>query len=660
MSTSSDPPGKPSLPSPLGKIDEIADQFEAAWKKGEAPSIAAFLGDATGAFRVDLLDELVEIDRTYRRRAGQDDGADKYLREYPELVGSPPETLAWSMRPTAHAGMAATSPAEPAPGSRLGSYDLLDRLGGGGMGVVFRARHVLLKKEFALKVLSPRLARHPEVVRRFLREMEAIGRLEHANLVRASDAAVGDGVPFLVMELLDGTDLARLTERIGPWPVAEACAAVQQAAIGLQHVYEQGMVHRDIKPSNLLLTRSAVVKVLDLGLAQLDAGMESTGMTEAGRMLGTPDYVAPEQVLDSHAVDIRADLYSLGCTLFQLLTGEPPFGKATHPTLGRKREAHLTESAPDIRTRRPEAPMELAAVLSRLLAKRPEERYATPAEVAAALEPFAAGVRLEHLLDVDQPATRPQPLVCSAPSATMPALTPAKAWMSRRRWLALGTPLVAAGVLVPLGWRWLRQPEITTPPSRLEPLSLRSFRVWRYANSRENPELLGELGENTYRALYDDQVEVEAELSEPAYAYLLACNPTVEVGKQIQLCLLADENTLPEIGPRVSYQSVGKRFVLNDGAGLQAFVLLASRQPLPAYAQWRKETPALPWKRVPATAGIVWRGDGLRLERLMAPGDLRGTEVALEEFAVLEKLNRQLRSDVRIETAALIAFAAVR
>ena len=455
------------------------------------------------------------------------------------------------------------------------------------------------------------------------------------------------------MELLDGTDLARLTERTGPWPVADACAAVRQAAIGLQHIHERGMVHRDIKPSNLLLTRAGVVKILDLGLAQLGAGSEAGPMTEAGRMMGTPDYVAPEQILDSHAVDIRADLYSLGCTLFQLLAGEPPFGKATHPTLARKREAHLSETAPDVRTRRPDVPEQLAAVLARLLAKRPEQRFGTPAEVAAALEPFAAGARLERLLEGDGPPARPM-------DERSTEIVSVSRKMNRRRWLALGTPVAAAGVLGPLSWWWFGRRQPTIRPIAREPLTVRTFRVFRYGDAGDHAEPLGELGRETYRTQLGDEVEVEVELSEPAYASLLACNPTDEVGKQIQLCLSADEKTPPEARQLVSYKAAGTRFRLDDGTGLQAFVLLVSRQPLPAYAEWRRQTPPLTWKRARATAGFVWRGDGQRLDRLAAPGDLRGTEVAVAESALLEKLNQQLGSDRRIETAALIAFAVVR
>jgi serine/threonine protein kinase len=657
MSFSADPLEEASASSPLEKIDLIADRFEAAWKRGEAPSIQAFLGEATGAFRVDLLGELVAIDRVYRRRAGRDASLEDYLHEYPELAGGAPAepaaTNPWQTQLTPDENTDGAGDTLPEPGSHLASYELIEKLGGGGMGVVFRARHVLLKKEFALKVLSPGLARDPEAMARFRREMQAVGRLEHVHLVRASDAAVIDGIPFLVMELLDGSDLARLTERIGPWPMAEACAAVRQAVLGLQRIHECGMVHRDIKPSNLLLTHGGVVKVLDLGLAQLAEEAETGPMTEAGRMMGTPDYVGPEQILDSHAVDIRSDLYSLGCTLFHLLTGEPPFGKTTHPTLGRKREAHLTETAPDLRKRRPEVPEELAAVVARLLAKRPDERYATPAEVAAVLEPFTTAARLPRLLEDNLTPTRSMDQ-----GATKVVSATRK--MSWRLWLSLGIPLATACLVVPLAWWWFGQREPVSRTIPPEPLTIRALHVFRYRAEGENDRLLGELGKDTYQTRLNDKVEIEAELSEPAYAYLLAFNPTDDVNKQVQLCLSDGENALPELRPKVSYQAAGKRFQLDDGVGLQAIVLLASRQPLPAYAEWRRQTSALPWKRVRATAGIVWQGDGRRLDRLKAPGDLRGKEVASEEAAILEELNRQLAADARIETVTLIAFAVDR
>jgi eukaryotic-like serine/threonine-protein kinase len=311
---------------------------------------------------------------------------------------------------------------DPKPGDKLGSYQLLEALGRGGMGMIFRARHLRLKKEFALKVLSSRFARDRNAQRRFQREIEALGRLEHPHLVRASDAGVENGIAFMVMELLDGMDLARVTDNRGPWPLAEACEAARQAALGLQHTHERGLVHRDIKPSNLWLTSAGIVKVLDLGLARM--GTPRAGgspMTSAGVWMGTPDYIAPEQILDSHSTDIRADLYSLGCTLFHLLSGEPPFGATSHPEMRDKNDAHLRQTPPDIRQRRPDVPDQLAAVLSKLLAKQPQDRYATPAKAAAALARFARNAHFEGLLangkvaDVpiastqrDRPATRPR------------------------------------------------------------------------------------------------------------------------------------------------------------------------------------------------------------------------------------------------------------
>lgn len=317
------------------------------------------------------------------------------------------------------------------PGQRLGSYELLASLGKGGMGMVFRVRHLRLKKEFALKVLSPNLARDREAIRRFERETEAMGRLEQVNLVRASDAGVENGVPFVVMELLEGMDLAKLTEQRGPWPIAEACEAVRQAALGLQHAYERGLVHRDIKPSNLWLTPGGVVKVLDMGLARLrDEECSSDLKTAAGMWMGTPDYMAPEHILDSHSADIRADLYSLGCTLFHFLTGDPPFSSSTHPSLRKKREAHLQEPPPDIRRLYPAVPAELAKVIARLLAKRPEDRFQTPADAAAALAPFADATELARLLTADGNVR---------PSRVSPLRK-----RSRPRWLVLGIALMIA------------------------------------------------------------------------------------------------------------------------------------------------------------------------------------------------------------------------
>jgi WD40 repeat protein/serine/threonine protein kinase len=267
----------------------------------------------------------------------------------------------------------------------LGSYVLLDKLGEGGMGAVYKARNRKLGRTVALKVIRPERLGSEDAVRRFQREIRAAAQLSHPNVVAAYDADEVNGTLLFAMEHVEGTDLARLVKQQGPLPVPEACDYVRQAALGLQHAFERGLVHRDVKPHNLLVTRQGVVKVLDLGLALLGpsgGGEESSTMTQEGAVMGTPDYMAPEQTLDSHRVDIRADLYSLGCTLYHLLAGRPPFAGGT---LGEKIAKHQMQEPVPVEERRPEVPPPVAATVRRLMAKRPGDRYQTPAELAAAL-----------------------------------------------------------------------------------------------------------------------------------------------------------------------------------------------------------------------------------------------------------------------------------
>jgi WD40 repeat protein len=268
----------------------------------------------------------------------------------------------------------------------VGPYQLLHRLGEGGMGQVFKARDSRLGQLVALKVIHPQLLHDHEARRRFLRETRSLSLLDHPNIVRAIDAGEAEGRLYLAMEFVEGTDLSRLVKEKGGLPIGQACDCVRQAALALQHAHEQGLVHRDVKPSNLLLTADGPVKMLDLGLARLRAGSDvdgATTITDTGVVMGTPDYVAPEQVLDSKRVDIRADLYSLGCTLYHLLTGRPPFAGGT---VGQKLMQHQMVEPEAIAALRPEVPAALAAVVQKLMAKRPEDRYQNPAEVVAVLD----------------------------------------------------------------------------------------------------------------------------------------------------------------------------------------------------------------------------------------------------------------------------------
>jgi serine/threonine protein kinase len=245
----------------------------------------------------------------------------------------------------------------------------------------------------------------PESVARFNREMKAVGKLDHPHIVRATDAGEADGTHYLVMEFVEGIDLAELLKRNGPLPIAAACELVRQAALGLQAAHARGMVHRDVKPANLMLARQEfgppLVKVLDLGLALLAEthAADATGLTSEGHIMGTIDFMAPEQAGDSHAVDARADVYSLGATLYALLSGGSIFAGREFKTAMQKLSALATQSAPPLRDRRPEIPAALAEVIHRMLARNPGERYATTADVAAVLGTFAAGAELSSLLD---------------------------------------------------------------------------------------------------------------------------------------------------------------------------------------------------------------------------------------------------------------------
>jgi serine/threonine protein kinase len=277
----------------------------------------------------------------------------------------------------------------------LESYVLMERLGEGGMGQVFKARNWKLNRLVALKIIRKERLNNREIVRRFQREVRASAQLNHPNVVHAFDCGECDERHFYVMEYVDGTDLAKLVRRNGPMPIEEACDCIRQAALGLQHAFERGLVHRDIKPHNLLLAKSsngqAVIKILDMGLARLDSGdgsMDSGTMTREGAVLGSLDYIAPEQARNSHLADTRADLYSLGCTLYFLLTGQTLFTSGS-PT--EKLLKHQFQPPPSIHVLRPDVPASLATVLQRLLAKQPEHRYQTPAETAAALSAVLSG-----------------------------------------------------------------------------------------------------------------------------------------------------------------------------------------------------------------------------------------------------------------------------
>ncbi len=282
----------------------------------------------------------------------------------------------------------------PEPGEVIGDYELLEQLGG-NMGLVFKARHRLLDKVLALKLVPADWMADPVRRARFQREMRVMGQLEHPNLVPAADARNVGQWHLVTMEFIDGVDLQQLARNRSPLPIPMACEAARQAATGLQYAHEHGLIHRDIKPSNLMLTRSGTVKVIDMGLALVRED-SSAQVTQSGLVVGTMGYCAPEQFRNASSVDIRADIYSLGCTLYHLLAGKAPF--SNHKTMAEVVEAHLHEAFPPLLQARPDAPPELEAILARMTAKDRMDRFSTPSEVVAALEPFAGGADLKPLV----------------------------------------------------------------------------------------------------------------------------------------------------------------------------------------------------------------------------------------------------------------------
>jgi serine/threonine-protein kinase len=316
----------------------------------------------------------------------------------------------------------------------LGPYRLLDRLGEGGMGQVFKARHVSMDRIVALKIIPKDRVSNSVALGRFNREVRAVAQLSHRNIVTAFEVNQDGAMHFLAMEYVDGIDLARLVQQSGPLPIAQACEFIRQAAVGLQHAHERGLVHRDIKPGNLMVARPIpdelpTIKILDFGLARFESeSNQRERLTQLGKIVGTVDYIAPEQAENARTADIRADIYSLGCSLFYLLTGQPPF---TGDDANQRISARVLGDAPSVRQNRPEVSPGLERVLARMMARKPADRYQTPGEVGKALErhareearPRAAarGISTRHVTRTPEaPAVAEEPWPTSAPQKPAP------------------------------------------------------------------------------------------------------------------------------------------------------------------------------------------------------------------------------------------------
>jgi serine/threonine protein kinase len=302
----------------------------------------------------------------------------------------------------------------------VGRYIVLDRIGSGSMGRVYRAHHVMMDRVVALKIIAPEIASNERVVARFQREMKLVGRLDHPNVVRAFDADQINKVLYIVMEYVNGMSLGERLKKQGPIPPIEMVDYAAQAALGLAHAHEQGIVHRDIKPSNILLSDDRRVKILDLGLGVLmEADSAATFATADGIAVGTVDYMSPEQAC-GREVDGRSDLYGLGCSMYHLMSGRLPFpGSSPIERLGKRisgRHTPITEYLPDV-------PASFVRVLDKMLAHKPHERYATAAQAADALQSLIRP-KAKALTPAQQLAAQINLSASPAPAESKPAPDP--------------------------------------------------------------------------------------------------------------------------------------------------------------------------------------------------------------------------------------------
>lgn len=561
-------------------------------------------------------------------------------RPWPEPAGSIDQPAA--------AGAAAglqLPPTQRASLPRLfGDYELLEVLGQGGMGTVYRARHPRLGRDVAIKVIRAESSPEPKALARFEREVHLLGGLDHPHIVEALHAGEQDGQPFLVMRLLDGCDLAHAVERHGPLHPANAAEAARQAAAGLQAIHQQGLIHRDIKPSNLMLTRKGVVQILDLGLARLTGcPSDRDKLTGTSQGPGTVDYMAPEQQSEPDRLTIAGDLYALGCVLFHLLAGQPPF--AHRSTLLAKLLAHQQEPPPDLHTLRPGLPEELVRLIGRLLAKAPAERPRTPDEVVEALAPLAVGADLPGLAAsvMDEGASAKE-------GETKPkVLADVKTWLAptpRLRWVRPKAMVMASAIVLLLVFGFFllshlgRRPDssetgrktIQTQPTVLEPVRVQTLNVLHFGTidaKRTQPR--GVLGKESFVVALDDDIKVTAKLSRPAFSYLIVFRPD---GKD-EVLYPQGPQFVPErtAEPRYPSRDRDKVYGLSDGAGLWLVVLVASVDPLPSYSAWREQHPDCPWRQTAGESGVVWFDDGQWLEA-MTPQGLRTRSARGEKKAV--------------------------
>jgi serine/threonine protein kinase len=385
-------------------VNRLCNQFEAACQAApdQTPRIEEWLSEVDSQFHSSAIEELLPVEIAYRQKNGDACDLDELQRRFPEtdpawlreqlggatvvLGGSEESAISTAVRSIAESNAASEMP------ERIGDYELQDVIGRGGMGAVYRAVHRRMDRTVALKVLRPEISRDPVLKQRFEREVRAAAKLSHPNIVAAYDAREEDGLYCLITEFIDGDDLNAMVRRDGPLPVPEAVDVILQAARGLEYAHARGIIHRDIKPANLLCDSDGTVRILDMGLARIaseSSDAEATDLTSTGMVMGTAAYMSPEQARNTKNADARSDIYSLGCTLFFLLTGRPAYGGET---IVDTIFAHASDPIPSLSNSADQpVPQQLEEIFRRMIAKQADDRFSSMTAVIAALESLLSG-----------------------------------------------------------------------------------------------------------------------------------------------------------------------------------------------------------------------------------------------------------------------------